>query len=98
MIRLIVSEVKGGIMDDHHRSDSCLTDRDFKSIVEEGRLSSLPSEDDRTANGESFASVIDRHGVATFSFHRTTGYFHALNAEGQELASGRSVREILESL
>ena len=85
-------------MGDHQRSDAGLTDRDFKSIVEEGRLSSLPSEDDRTSNGETFASVIDRHGVATFSFHRTTGYFHALNAAGEELASGRSVREILEAL
>ena len=75
-----------------------LTDRDFKSIVEEGRLSSLPSESDRTSSGETFASIIDRHGVATFTFHRTTGYFHALNAEGKELASGRSVREILEAL
>ena len=85
-------------MGDHQRSETSLTDRDFKSIVEEGRLSSLPSENDRTSNGETFAAIIDRHGVATFSFHRTTGYFHALNADGEELASGRSVREILEAL
>ena len=48
--------------------------------------------------GESYAKLIKRHGIVNFVFSYSSGTFHALNASGEELAKGETIRELLESL
>lgn len=78
--------------------DLQLTDHDFKDIVDTGRTGTLPSENDLTKHGETFASVIDRCGIATFTFDRNTGLFYAVDVKGRQFAEGKTVRDLLDSL
>ncbi len=47
--------------------------------------------------GETYAEIIRRHGIVKFEFSYATGAFHALDANGGILASGETIRELLES-
>ncbi len=51
-----------------------------------------------TKTGEPYAEIIRRHGIVKFEFSYATGAFHALDADGTTLASGETIRELLESL
>lgn len=48
--------------------------------------------------GESYAELIQRHGIVNFVFSYTSGTFHALDVRGEELARGETIRELLDSL
>jgi hypothetical protein len=48
--------------------------------------------------GEPYAEIIRRHGIVKFEFSYATGAFHALDAAGEALASGETIRELLDSL
>jgi hypothetical protein len=50
------------------------------------------------AAGGSYAALIKRHGIVNFVFRYSTGSFHAMNADGKELASGETIRQLLKSL
>ena len=75
-----------------------LSDTDFRNITEDDQYPFVSSEHNCTVNGESYASLIRRHGIAHFIFHYATGAFYALDDDGREVASGKTIREILESL
>ncbi|HMB75915.1 MAG TPA: hypothetical protein VKN76_05920 [Kiloniellaceae bacterium] len=47
---------------------------------------------------ESYATLIKRYGIANFVFRYSTGSFHALDAKGEELASGVTIKQLLKSL
>lgn len=67
----------------------------YREDVEERLL----SQEDHAAEAEtSYARLIKQHGIANFVFRYSTGSFHALNAEGEELASGVTIKQLLKSL
>ena len=67
----------------------------YREDVEE-RL--LRRKDSAAALEESYATLIKRYGIANFVFRYSTGSFHALDAEGEELASGVTIKQLLKSL
>lgn len=67
----------------------------YREDVEE-RLRS--ENDSAAAAGPSYGALIKRYGIANFVFRYSTGSFHALNAEGEELASGITIKQLLKSL
>ncbi len=73
-------------------------DGDFTNINEEALKNSITSGKGCNPEGLSYAEVILRHGVANFVFRHTTGIFYALDEAGQELASGTTIKETLDSL
>lgn len=75
-----------------------LSDTDFRSITEEERYPFAKGQNSRQKNGESYASLIKRHGITNFIFHYATGAFYALDDKGVEVASGKTIREVLDSL
>ena len=73
-------------------------DSDFTNINEEALSQSITAGEGRNPEGLAYAEVIERHGVANFVFRHTTGIFYALDEAGAELASGTTIKEILDSL
>ena len=48
--------------------------------------------------GVPYAEIIRQHGIVRFEFSYANGAFHALDAAGEVLASGETIRELLDSL
>lgn len=67
----------------------------YREDVEERLLSQM---DSAAPVQESYATLIKRFGIANFVFRYSTGSFHALNAKGEELASGVTIKQLLKSL
>ena len=75
-----------------------ISDADFRNISEEDQFRLVPSEHNCREDGESYANLISRHGIANFIFRYATGFFYALDEKGAVVASGRTIREVLDSL
>jgi hypothetical protein len=72
---------------------------EHRDIQEDVRLRQALVPDDVSARtGLSYAEIIHRHGIFKFVFSYSTSAFHALDADGETLASGETIRELLDSL
>ena len=71
---------------------------DFRNITEEEKDRLIASAKDSKVRGESYAELVKRRGVANIVFRYSTGSFHALNAAGEELAAGETVKDVLTAL
>ena len=75
-----------------------------QDLVEWNRLvagldpSSLQIDDGRHPDARHYAALIALHRITNFTFSYQKGCFTAVNARGEELASGETVRELLDSL
>ena len=70
---------------------------DFRNITEEEK-DRLTASDNSKVHGESYAELVKRRGVASIVFRYSTESFHALNAAGEELATGATVKDVLSAL
>ena len=71
---------------------------DFRNITEEEKDRLIASASDSRVHGESYAELVKRRGVSNIVFRYSTGSFHALNAAGEELAAGATVKDVLTAL
>jgi hypothetical protein len=95
---MVNDKLTGGAMPVVQASVNSLSDADFRNISEEDQYRFIPTEHTCREDGESYANLISRHGIANFIFRYATGFFYALDETGAEVASGRTIREVLDSL
>ena len=46
----------------------------------------------------SYAELVQRSGITNIIFRYSTGTFHALDANGEEVVSGKTVKDIISAL
>ena len=79
-------------------SGSALTEGQYDNIREDEEERLLDVGATAAAAGGSYAALVKRHGIVNFVFRYSTGSFHAINADGKELACGETIRQLLKSL
>ena len=72
---------------------------EHRDIQEDVRLRQALVPDDVSARtGLYNAAIIRRHGIFKIVYSYSTSALHALDADGETLASGETIRELLDSL
>ena len=73
-------------------------DKDFRQLGELPKRHGTKARKRRARASLSDAELVQRSGITDIVFRYSTGSFHALDANGNEVASGETVKDIIAAL
>ena len=98
MIRMVNERLMGGHMSSVLISIPGQVDSDFGQLCEAPSTRRRAGKKGRNRKPLSYAELVQRSGITNIIFRYSTGTFHALDANGEEVVSGKTVKDIISAL